>query len=52
MSAGSWGWDGGTGTSAWADAERDVVGVLLTQRLMSGPDDAADWFWQGVVDCL
>jgi CubicO group peptidase (beta-lactamase class C family) len=52
MSAGSWGWDGGTGTSAWVDAARDVVGVLLTQRLMSGPEDAADWFWQGVVDCL
>ena len=52
MSAGSYGWDGGTGTSAWADPARDVVGVLLTQRLMGGPNDAADWFWQAVHDCL
>jgi CubicO group peptidase (beta-lactamase class C family) len=52
MSAGSWGWDGGTGTSAWVDPARDVIGVLLTQRLMEGPDDAADWFWQAVADCL
>jgi CubicO group peptidase (beta-lactamase class C family) len=52
MSAGSWGWDGGTGTSAWVDPARDVAGVLLTQRLMSGPDDAADWFWQAVYDCI
>ncbi len=51
MSSGSWGWDGGTGTSAWVDPGRDVVGVLLTQRLMGGPDDAADWFWQAVADC-
>ncbi len=52
MSPGSWGWDGGTGTTAWADPQRDVIGVLLTQRLMSGPEDAADWFWQAVADCL
>jgi CubicO group peptidase (beta-lactamase class C family) len=51
MSRGSWGWDGGSGTSAWADPARDVVGVLLTQRLMGGPDDSADWFWQAVADC-
>jgi CubicO group peptidase (beta-lactamase class C family) len=52
MSAGSWGWDGGIGTSAWADPARDVVGVLLTQRLWGGPDDSLDWFWQAVYDCL
>jgi CubicO group peptidase (beta-lactamase class C family) len=52
MGAGSWGWDGGTGTSAWVDPARDVAGVLLTQRLMSGPDDSADWFWQAVDGCL
>jgi CubicO group peptidase (beta-lactamase class C family) len=52
LGAGAWGWDGGTGTSAWADPARDVIGVLLTQRLMSGPDDAADWFWAAVADCL
>ena len=50
--AGRWGWDGGTGTSAWADPPRDVVGVLLTQRLMNGPEDYLDWFWAAVADCL
>lgn len=52
FSPGSWGWDGGTGTSAWVDPRRNLVGVLLTQRLMTGPEDAADWFWAAVVDCL
>ncbi len=49
---GSWGWDGGTGTSAWVDPQRDLAGVLLTQRLMTGPEDAADWFWAAAVGCL
>ena len=52
FSPGSWGWDGGTGTSAWVDPHRDLAGVLLTQRLMSGPEDAADWFWSAARDCL
>ena len=49
---GRWGWDGGTGTSAWVDPERDVVGVVLTQRLMNGPEDYLDWFWAAVGECL
>ncbi len=49
---GSWGWDGGTGTSAWVDPQRDLAGVLLTQRLMTGPEDVADWFWAAAVSCL
>jgi CubicO group peptidase (beta-lactamase class C family) len=52
FSAGSWGWDGGTGTSAWVDPRRDLAGVLLTQRLFSGPDDVADWFWAAAAGCL
>jgi CubicO group peptidase (beta-lactamase class C family) len=42
---GRWGWDGGTGTSAWVDPERDLVAVLLTQRMMTGPLDSPDEFW-------
>jgi CubicO group peptidase (beta-lactamase class C family) len=49
---GRWGWDGGTGTSAWADPARDVVGVLLTQRMMTGPHDEPDAFWSTVYGCL
>jgi CubicO group peptidase (beta-lactamase class C family) len=50
-SAGQWGWDGGTGTSAWADPARDLVGVLLTQRMMTGPHDSPDAFWAELAAC-
>jgi CubicO group peptidase (beta-lactamase class C family) len=52
VAPGRWGWDGGTGTSGWADPEKGVEGVLLTQRLFGGPDDGFDDFWQAVDDCL
>ena len=39
-SEGRWGWNGGTGTSAYVDPTRGTVGVLLTQRAMTGPLDA------------
>jgi CubicO group peptidase (beta-lactamase class C family) len=51
-SAGRWGWDGGTGTSAWVDPARDLVAVLLTQRLMAGPHDGPDAFWTALGDCV
>ncbi len=35
---GRFGWDGGTGTSAWTDPAEDLVGILLTQRLMDSPE--------------
>ena len=43
---GRFGWDGGAGTSAWADPTRDVVAVLFTGRLWSGPDDEPRDFWR------
>jgi CubicO group peptidase (beta-lactamase class C family) len=46
---GRWGWDGGTGTSAWVDPERDLAGVLLTQRLMIGPHDEPTAFWAALA---
>jgi CubicO group peptidase (beta-lactamase class C family) len=49
---GRFGWDGGTGTSAWADPARDVVAVLLTGRMMNGPDDGPREFWQTLYACL
>ena len=45
---GRWGWDGGSGTTAWADPGRDVVAVLLTQRGMAGPEDLPTEFWATV----
>ncbi|GHG11672.1 serine hydrolase domain-containing protein [Streptomyces hydrogenans] len=37
---GQFGWDGGSGTSAYADPRNGLVGILLTQVGMSTPDSA------------
>ena len=37
--AGSFGWAGGLGTSWHVDPERDLVVVVLTQKLFTGPLD-------------
>ena len=34
---GRFGWEGGLGTSAWSDPREDLVGILMTQRLMTSP---------------
>ncbi|MCY1044885.1 serine hydrolase [Corallococcus sp. bb12-1] len=39
--AGRYGWAGGFGTTFFIDPVQDLVAILLTQRLMSGPDDEA-----------
>jgi CubicO group peptidase (beta-lactamase class C family) len=49
IAPGRWGWDGGTGTTARVDPARDTVGVLLTQRLMTGPLDGFGDFWAAVA---
>lgn len=48
-SPGSWGWTGGTGTSARVDPARGTIAVLLTQRLMTGPRDVPTEFWTAVA---
>lgn len=51
---GQFGWDGGTGTSAYADPANQLTGVLLTQVGLSTPDPA--WlihdFWTTVYQAL
>ncbi|MGW4897505.1 serine hydrolase domain-containing protein [Kitasatospora sp. NPDC004240] len=37
---GQFGWDGGAGTTAYADPRNRLVGILLTQTGMSTPDSA------------
>ncbi|MGW7481339.1 serine hydrolase domain-containing protein [Nonomuraea muscovyensis] len=37
-SPGQFGWDGGLGTSAYADPAEDLVGILLTQTAQDSPD--------------
>jgi CubicO group peptidase (beta-lactamase class C family) len=49
MAPGRWGWDGGTGTTAHVDPARGTVGVLLTQRAMTGPLDGFGDFWAAVA---
>ena len=38
-SVGSFGWDGGFGTSFWVDPTEGLIGVLLTQRVWDSPVD-------------
>jgi CubicO group peptidase (beta-lactamase class C family) len=35
---GRFGWDGGTGTSAYVDPAEDMIGILFTQRMMDSPE--------------
>jgi CubicO group peptidase (beta-lactamase class C family) len=34
---GRFGWDGGYGTTAYTDPQEELIGILLTQRLMESP---------------
>ncbi|MEI4273372.1 serine hydrolase domain-containing protein [Klenkia sp. LSe6-5] len=47
---GRFGWVGGTGTSGYVDPTPDLVAVLLTQRVMTGPHDGPEEFWQTARD--
>lgn len=49
---GRYGWTGGCGTTAYVDSEKDLIGVLFTQRLMSGPDEDFSYFWEPVAEAL
>ena len=46
---GRFGWDGGYGTSAYSDPKNDLVGILLTQRLLDSPEGPTVFggFWAG-----
>jgi CubicO group peptidase (beta-lactamase class C family) len=44
VSTGSYGWTGGTGTSAFVDPSHDLLGAVFSQRLMDGPQDSFDYF--------
>jgi CubicO group peptidase (beta-lactamase class C family) len=51
---GRFGWDGGFGTSAYADPKNDFVGILFTQRLMDSPvpPSAYQDFWKFAYQAL
>jgi CubicO group peptidase (beta-lactamase class C family) len=35
---GRFGWDGGTGTTAYVDPAENMIGILFTQRMMDSPE--------------
>ncbi len=47
VSPGRFGWAGGTGTSGYTDPSEELIGVLLTQRLVGSPEPELvfDDFW-------
>ncbi|TAM68209.1 MAG: class A beta-lactamase-related serine hydrolase [Microbacteriaceae bacterium] len=49
---GRYGWTGGSGVSAYVDPSRDLIGVVFTQRLMSGPLDTFSYFWAPLAAAL
>ncbi|KHL18998.1 UNVERIFIED_CONTAM: hypothetical protein LK11_04830 [Mumia flava] len=48
--AGTYGWDGGLGSSLWIDPASDVVAVLLTNQMWPSPQPPAvfEAFWRAV----
>jgi CubicO group peptidase (beta-lactamase class C family) len=51
-SIGSYGWTGGTGTTAFVDPSNDLLGAAFTQRLMAGPQDNFDYFMEPLATAI
>jgi CubicO group peptidase (beta-lactamase class C family) len=53
-SPGTFGWDGGLGTSWYSDPREDMTGILLTQRAWSSPSGTpVTWdFWTGAYQAI
>ncbi|MFL4495540.1 serine hydrolase domain-containing protein [Streptomyces sp. VTCC 41912] len=51
---GQFGWDGGAGTTTYADPDNQLVGILLTQTGMSTPDSARAMqdFWTTLYQAI
>jgi CubicO group peptidase (beta-lactamase class C family) len=51
---GRFGWTGGVGTSAYSDPREDLVGILMTQRLMDSPGAPAVFhdFWTSAYQAI
>jgi len=51
---GSFGWNGGTGTTFYVDPAEELIGVLLTQRAMTSPAQPAVYrdFWTGAYQAI
>jgi CubicO group peptidase (beta-lactamase class C family) len=53
-SVGSYGWDGGLGTSWYSDPEEELIGVLMTQRMWTSPSPppVCRDFWTAVYAAI
>lgn len=53
-SPGRFGWDGGMGTSGYSDPQEEMVGILMTQRLMDSPQPPAVFldFWTSAYQAI
>jgi CubicO group peptidase (beta-lactamase class C family) len=51
-SVGSYGWTGGSGTSAFVDPTHDLIGAIFTQRMMAGPQDNFDYFMDPLATAI
>jgi CubicO group peptidase (beta-lactamase class C family) len=51
---GRFGWNGGLGTSGYSDPKEDLVGILMTQRLMDSPDPPRVFrdFWTSAYQAI
>ncbi|WP_254450517.1 beta-lactamase family protein [Cohnella herbarum] len=51
---GSFGWDGGTGTTAYTDPANELIGILLTQRIMDTPEPPPIFqdFWTSIYQAI
>jgi CubicO group peptidase (beta-lactamase class C family) len=51
---GRFGWDGGLGTSAHSDPTEDLVGILMTQRMMDSPQPPGAFvdFWTSAYQAI
>ncbi|MFL6161997.1 MAG: serine hydrolase domain-containing protein [Jatrophihabitantaceae bacterium] len=52
MSPGRFGWNGGSGTTAYVDPSRQLTAVLLTPRMMLGASGDFDDFYRALTDGL
>ena len=51
---GGYGWDGGTGTTWRSDTDRDITGILFTQRAMTSPQPPEVFtdFWHAAYQAI
>jgi CubicO group peptidase (beta-lactamase class C family) len=51
---GRFGWNGGLGTSGYSDPKEEMVGILMTQRMMDSPEPPCVFldFWTSAYQAI